>query len=103
MPKTVKDMLDAANAEVPRISPKQAQAMIAEGNTLVVDLRDGTEVAATGKVAGAVNHSRGVLEFRADPASPSFDQRFDPSKNVIVYCAAGGRAALARKLLKEMG
>jgi rhodanese-related sulfurtransferase len=77
--------------------------MIAKGNTLVVDLRDGTEVAASGKVKGAVNHARGVLEFRADPDSPSFDQRFDRAKNVIVYCAAGGRAALAGKLLKEMG
>jgi len=103
MPKTVKDMLDAANAEVPRITAAEAQAMIAAGNTLVVDLRDGAEVAATGKVVGAVNHSRGVLEFRADPASPSFDKQFDPAKNVIVYCAAGGRAALAGKVLKEMG
>ena len=103
MPKTLKQMMDAANAEVPRITPAQAQEMMAKGNTLVVDLRDGTEVAASGKVAGAVNHSRGVLEFRADPDSPSFDQQFDRSKNVIVYCAAGGRAALAGKLLKEMG
>lgn len=103
MPKTVKGMLDAANAEVPRITPAEAQKLIAMGETLVVDLRDGTEVAATGKVAGAVNHSRGVLEFRADPASPTFDKHFDPAKNVIVYCAAGGRAALAGKLLKEMG
>lgn len=103
MPKTLKEMIDAANAEVPRITPAQAKEMIAKGNTLVVDLRDGTEVAASGKVKGAVNHSRGVLEFRADPASPSFDKQFDPEKNVIVYCAAGGRAALAGKLLKEMG
>lgn len=103
MPKTLKEMMDAANAEVPRVSPAQAKEMIAKGNTLVVDLRDGTEVAATGKVAGAVNHSRGVLEFRADPASPSFDKHFDPAKTIIVYCAGGGRAALAGKLLKEMG
>ena len=76
MPKTVKEMLDAANAEVPKITPAQAQEMIAKGNTLVVDLRDGTEVAASGKVAGAVNHSRGVLEFKADPDSPTFDKQF---------------------------
>jgi rhodanese-related sulfurtransferase len=103
MPKTLKEMLEAAHAEVPKISPAEAKEMIAEGDTLVVDLRDGTEVAASGKVKGAVNHSRGVLEFRADPDSPSFDKHFDRSKNVIVYCAAGGRAALAGKLLKEMG
>jgi rhodanese-related sulfurtransferase len=47
--------------------------MIAEGNTLVVDVRDAPEVEKSGKVAGAVNVSRGMLEFRADPESPYHD------------------------------
>src|SRR5262249_24419366 len=47
--------------------------------------------------------SRGLLEFRADPESPSHDGNFAKDKPVIVYCAAGGRAALAGKLLKDMG
>jgi hypothetical protein len=33
MAKSVKDLLAAANAVVPRITPAQAQAMTAEGNT----------------------------------------------------------------------
>ncbi|HKY95146.1 MAG TPA: rhodanese-like domain-containing protein [Kiloniellales bacterium] len=103
MPKTVKEMMDAANAEVPRITPAEAQEIIAKGNVLVLDVRDAPEVAASGKVAGALNISRGMLEFRADPALPSFDKQFDPAKNIIVYCASGGRSALGGKLLKEMG
>ena len=103
MPKTVKEMLETANAAVPRITPAEAQEMIARGNTLVVDVRDGTEVAASGKVAGAVHVSRGMLEFRADPDSPYHDQNFDRGKTVIVYCASGGRSALSGKLLKDMG
>jgi rhodanese-related sulfurtransferase len=60
-------------------------------------------VEKTGKVAGAVNVSRSFLEFRADLDSPSHDKNFAKDKNVIVYCASGGRAALSGKLLKEMG
>ena len=103
MPTSVRQMLEAANAAVPRITPAQAQAMIAKGNTLVVDVRNGAEVEKSGKVAGAVHVSRGLLEFRADPELPSHDKNFAKDKTVILYCASGGRSALAGKLLKDMG
>lgn len=103
MATSVKQMLEAANAAVPKITPAQAKEMIAEGNTLVVDVRDGTEVAASGKVAGAVHVSRGILEFRADPESPYHDKNFAKDKSVVVYCASGGRSALAGKMLKDLG
>ncbi len=100
---SVKQMLEAANAAVPKITSDQAAEMIKNGNTLVVDVRDAPEVAASGKIAGAVNVSRGMLEFRADPESPYHDKAFDKDKTVILYCASGGRSALAGKLLKDMG
>jgi rhodanese-related sulfurtransferase len=100
---TVKQMLEAANAAVPKITPAEAREMIDKGNTLVVDVRDAPEVEKSGKLAGAVHVSRGMLEFRADPESPSHDKNFAKDKNVIVYCASGGRSALAGKLLKDMG
>jgi rhodanese-related sulfurtransferase len=103
MPTSVKQMIEAANAAVPKITSDQAAEMIRSGNTLVVDVRDAPEVAASGKIAGAVHVSRGMLEFRADPELPSHDKAFDRSKNVILYCASGGRSALAGKLLKDMG
>lgn len=99
----VKQMLESANANVPKITPDQAAGMIAKGNTLVLDVRDAAEVAASGRIAGAVNVSRGMLEFRADPESPHHDQNFKKGKTVILYCVSGGRAALAGKLLKDMG
>ena len=77
--------------------------MIAKGNTLVVDVRDGLEVQASGKVAGAVLVSRGMFDFRADPDLLSHDKNFAKDKNVIVYCASGGRSALSGKLLKDLG
>jgi rhodanese-related sulfurtransferase len=103
MPLTVKQMMEAANAAVPRITPAQARDMMAKGNTLVVDVRDAAEVQQTGKVAGAVHVSRGLLEFRADPEAPTHDKNFSNDKSVILYCGSGGRAALAGKLLKDMG
>ncbi|MCA1428568.1 MULTISPECIES: rhodanese-like domain-containing protein [unclassified Bradyrhizobium] len=103
MATSVKQMLEAASAAVPKITSEQAAEMINKGNTLVVDVRDAPEVAASGKIAGAVNVSRGMLEFRADPESPYHDKAFDKGKTVILYCASGGRSALAGKLLKDMG
>jgi len=103
MATSVKQMLEAANAAVPKITPDQAAEMIKNGNTLVLDVRDAPEVAASGKVAGAVHVSRGMLEFRADPESPYYDKNFDRGKSVILYCASGGRSALAGKVLKDMG
>ena len=99
----VKQMMEAANAVVPRITPAQAQEMIGKGNTLVVDVRDAPEVEKSGKIAGGVHVSRGMLEFRADPESPYHDKGFAKEKTVIVYCASGGRAALAGKVLLDMG
>src|ERR1043165_9947389 len=99
----VKQMMEAANAAVPRVSVSEAQAMIDKGDALVVDVRDAPELAPGGKVKGAVNVSRGMLEFRADPESPYHDPRFDRSRTVILYCASGGRSALAGKVLKDMG
>jgi predicted sulfurtransferase len=76
MTTNLKEMMDAANAAVPRITPAQAQDMVAQGNTLIVDVRDALEVVKSGKIAGAVNVSRGLLEFRADPDSPLARQEF---------------------------
>jgi rhodanese-related sulfurtransferase len=100
---TVKQLLEAANAAVPRLTPEEARKMIVKGNTLVLDVRDAPELAQSGKVAGALHVSRGMLEFRADPDSLYHDKNFSRDKTVIVYCASGGRSALSGKLLKDMG
>ena len=99
---TAKSLIDAANAVVPKISGKEAQEMAANG-ALIVDIRDSAEVAQTGKAAGALHIPRGSLEFKADLSAPSADKNFAHDKPVILHCASGGRAALAGKLLKDMG
>ena len=103
MTTSVKQMMEAANAAVPKVTPAKAKEMIAKGDTLVVDVRDGTEVAASGKAKGAVAVARGSLESRADPDSPNHNPAFRKDRPIILYCAGGGRAALAGKTLRDLG
>jgi rhodanese-related sulfurtransferase len=103
MTTTVKEMLAAANAAVPRISPAEAKAMAGDPRVVLVDVRDVAEVKASGKAKGALHVSRGLIEFRADPESPMHDAAFDRAKTLVLYCASGGRSALAGKTLKDMG
>jgi rhodanese-related sulfurtransferase len=102
MPVSVKQLLSAANEAVPKISADDARKLMAK-DALVVDVRDGTEVAKTGKLKGAVHVSRGMIEFRADADTPYHDPQFRKDRPVILYCASGGRSALAGKVLKDMG
>lgn len=101
--KTVQEMLAAADAEVPRISPQEAKALVGRPDVLFLDVREPAEVAAAGKVPGALAIPRGLVEFRADPTSALHDANFDRAKTVVAYCASGGRSALVGKTLKDMG
>jgi len=103
MAATVKEMMAAANQAVPRLAPADAKKKLAEGGAVILDVRDGLEVAKSGKIKGALNISRGMLEFNADPESPYHNQALAKDKTVLVYCASGGRSALSGKVLKDMG
>lgn len=102
MTKSVKDLVAAANAVVPRITVDEAKQKI-EAGALVVDVREAAEVEQSGKVAGAVHIPRGMVEFRADADTPYYDKNFAKNKAVILYCASGGRSALSGQALKELG
>jgi len=103
MPDTVKDMVASANAAIPRMSPEELRGWLNRGDVLVVDVRDAPELTQGGKLKGAVHVPRGMLEFRADPASPCHSPAFEKEKSVVLYCASGGRSALAGKALQELG
>ena len=101
--KTVQSMLAEAHAAVPAIAPQDAKALVGKADVLFLDVREPPEVATSGKVPGALAVPRGLVEFRADPASPMHDKAFDRSKTIVCYCASGGRSALVGKTLKDMG
>lgn len=103
MTQTTAAKVAAAKAAIPAISPEEAQRLHGSPNVLFVDVRDSEEVAASGKIAGALQVSRGMLEFRADETLPSHNKAFAKDKTIILYCASGGRSALGGVALKELG
>ena len=103
MAATVKEMLAAANQAVPRLSPDQAKTKLKEPGVVIVDVRDGTEVAKSGKLKGALNISRGMLEFNADPESPYHKDVFASGKEFVFYCNGAWRSALAADVAQQMG
>jgi rhodanese-related sulfurtransferase len=100
---TVQQMLAAAEAVVPRITADEAKGLVGREDVVFLDVREPNEVAASGKVPGALAIPRGLVEFRADPASPLHDAKFDRAKTIVAYCASGGRSALVLKTLHDMG
>lgn len=103
MATSVKELMAAANAAVPKIGADEARKLMSEQNALVIDVRDAPEVQASGKVKGALNISRGMLEFRADADTQYHNAELRKDRPVILYCASGGRSALGGKVLKDMG
>ena len=103
MATSVNSLLEEANKAVGRISPADARAMMEKEGAVVVDVRDSAEVEKSGKVPGALTISRGMLEFKADAETPYHEPQLQKDKPVIVYCASGGRSALAGKTLKDFG
>ena len=107
MPKTFNQMVNEALAQVPTIEPAEVyQKMHTDLLTLVVDVRDAADIPDTGIIPGAVNISLGTLTYKADSEVPQ-DWR-DPklanrSRLIITTCETGEMAALAGKLLRDMG
>ena len=95
-------LIGEALAEVASISVDEALALAGGEGAVFVDVRERTEHAA-GAITGAVAAPRGFLEFIADPASPMHNPALSAGKRLVIYCASGGRSALATKTLQDMG
>ncbi len=102
MSQTVIDLVTRAKAQIENLTPEQVAEEAGRG-ALLVDLREPAEHDAVGIIEGAITAPRGMLEFYADPSSPYHRQEFDPSRRTILYCASGGRSALATLALSELG
>jgi rhodanese-related sulfurtransferase len=100
---SLKEMLSSANDELPNVTAEEAHELVSGRDALLVDVRDAPELTTAGKLKGALNVSRGMLEFRADPEGSYYNPEFRKGRPIVLYCASGGRSALAGKTLKEMG
>src|SRR5215470_7192556 len=101
--KTVGEMVEDAKRRIENLSLDQLQAEMRRGHVQVVDIRDVRERQRLGWIPGAIHVPRGMLEFWLDPTSEYYQGKVDPEKRIVLYCAAGGRSALAADVLREMG
>ena len=107
MTETLASMIAAARSQVPEVAPTDAREAIDSGGVhLVLDVREPGEF-GEGHVPNAINIPRGLLEIRADPASPSADPGLSSAQaeRILVYCAKGpgARSLLAAQTLRSMG
>ena len=98
-----KALLGQANAEIDTISTEEAKRHVGSEDILFVDVRETQEVQNTGGIPGHLHVPRGFLEFIADPDSPMHKTALSSGKRLVLYCASGGRSALAAKTLQDMG
>lgn len=103
MEKGFKQLVAEANAAVETVAVDEAMQQLQTPEIVFIDIRDLPELQRDGKIPGAVHASRGMLEFHADPESPYHKTAFASGKKLILYCASGGRSALAAQRLQEMG
>lgn len=102
MSKGAMDLVAEAKKNVENLTPDQVAAELAEGDALLVDVREPQEREAAA-IPGSISAPRGMLEFYADPSLPYHKEEFDPERRIILHCASGGRSALGAATLKEMG
>ena len=102
--KSPQTLISEALKDVKTITPDEALKLSNENKCNLIDIRDANELQKLGGIENSYNISRGLLEFSIHPDS-AFIQReeIDLNKELVLFCAAGGRSALAAKTLKEMG
>ena len=94
---SVQQLIAQANSRITTIPVEQALGLLNDEATGFVDLRDSAEIARDGKIPGALHISRGMLEFALDPATPYHQPALASGKRILLYCASGGRSALAAR------
>ena len=101
--KSVKEMIAEASSEIETLTVDQAQALRGRPDVTFVDLRDPREIWREGGIPGAVQVTRGMLEFWIDPGSPYFKDFFASGNRFVFFCGHGWRSALATKTAQDMG
>ena len=102
--KSSQTLVQDALTQVKTISPTEALELSNKNECNLIDIRDANELQNLGTIENSINISRGLLEFAIHPESAFVqNNNLDLNKEIVLFCAAGGRSALAAKTLKEMG
>jgi rhodanese-related sulfurtransferase len=101
--KGVQQMVAEALDQIETLTVDEARALLGRPGVTFVDLRDPRELEREGRMPGARNVPRGMLEFWIDPASPYHKPFFASGDTFVFFCAGGWRSALAARTAQEMG
>jgi rhodanese-related sulfurtransferase len=104
-PLSLMDFVNAARAQVKEVDPAELQKMQAEmPDLLLVDVRESSEH-EQGHIQNALLVPRGILEAAADLDYPKHVDALYTARErpVALYCATGGRSAMAAVTLHMMG
>jgi rhodanese-related sulfurtransferase len=101
--KTLESLLVKANNQIKRLSYEETVTKIQKSNHVIIDVREESEVAFSGLIKNAINIPRGIIEFKLKPDSLDNPIQIDSDTNILLYCAAGFRSALAAKALEDSG
>jgi rhodanese-related sulfurtransferase len=99
------DFVRAAKSRINEVNPEQLQGLLeTTQDLLLVDVRESSEH-EQGHIRGALLVPRGILEAAADPAYPKHLPELSSARDrpLVLYCATGGRSALAADTLQLMG
>ena len=101
--KTLEALLIEANDLVKRLSYDESVDLINNTETVIIDVREESEVYNLGVIKNAIHIPRGLIEFKLSPNSPNNPVLIKDDTNILVYCAGGYRSALAAKSLLDLG
>ena len=102
--KSAQELVQEAYTEVKTINTTEALTLVKDNKCNLIDIRDVRELEKEGRVENSVHIPRGMLEFWIDPNSQYFKEgKLDLDKEMVLFCAAGSRSALAAKALQDMG
>ena len=101
--KTLEALLTEANNLVKRLSYDESVDLINNTQTVIIDVREESEVYNLGVIKNAIHIPRGLIEFKLSPNSPNNPVLIKDDTNILVYCAGGYRSALAAKSLLDLG
>ena len=101
--KTLEALLEIANKEIKRLDFTESLNLIKKTESVIIDVREESEVLNQGLIKDAIHIPRGLLEFKLSPNSINNPANIIADTNLLVYCAGGYRSALAAKTLLDLG
>ena len=99
--KSIQTLVNEAMQEIKTISADDAFNLLEGNDCNLIDIREPSELEMTGSLENSINIPRSHLEFQFETLVQN--GIIDINKETVLFCAAGGRSALAVNTLMEMG